>query len=108
MGQLTEKQKYEIIIRSELNQSSRFIADEMGINRKSVLKWIRKYKKDQNINRKKGSGRKRKTNKEDDKKIFTEIINENPIITTDEIKDKLKERNINLGTTTIKKKTKRK
>jgi hypothetical protein len=29
MGQLTEKQKYEVVIRSELNQSSRFIADEM-------------------------------------------------------------------------------
>jgi len=81
MVQLTEKQKYEIIVRDELNQSSRYIANEMKINRKSVLKWIKKYKNNKTINRKEGSGRKRKTNEEDDKIIFTEIINENPIIT---------------------------
>jgi len=74
----------------------------MKINRKGVLKWIKRYKKDKSINRHEGSGRKRKTNKEDDKKIFIEIINENPNITTEEIKDKLKEKNIDLGTTTIK------
>ena len=56
---LTEKQKYEIVIRSELNQSSNQIALEMNININTVYLWLRKYSKDGNIDRKTGSGRKK-------------------------------------------------
>lgn len=69
MVQLTEKQRYEIIVRNELGQSSRQISDELKINRKGVLKWIKRYKNEESIKRQQCSGRKRKTNKEDDKKI---------------------------------------
>ena len=106
MVQLTEKQKYEIIVRNELGQSSRQISDKMKINRKSALKWIKKYKNEESIKREKGSGRKRKTNKEDDKVIFGEMVNDDPNITTNEIQINLKDKNINLSTATIKKRLK--
>ena len=102
MIQFTEKQKYEIIVRNELGQSSRQIADEMNINRKGALKWINRYKNENSIKRKQGSGRKRKTNKNDDIQIIDEIKG-NPNVTTYEIQNKLQEKNINLSTATIKK-----
>ena len=41
MVQLTEKEKYEIIFRVEINkQSLREISKEMNINRSTVTKWI--------------------------------------------------------------------
>ena len=62
---LTEKQKYEIVIRSELNQSSNQIALEMDININTVYLWLRKYSKDGNIDRKIGSGKKKLSSDEE-------------------------------------------
>jgi len=60
MVQLTEKQKYEIIFRSEINSdSSRKISQDMKINRITVTKWLDKYNNENNIDRKVGSGRKK-------------------------------------------------
>jgi len=40
MVQLTNKLKYEIIVKSEMGMSSNKIAESMNINVKTVLKWI--------------------------------------------------------------------
>jgi len=60
MVQLTEKQKYEIIILREENYKIDEIATKMNNNRKTVMKWINNYQLNGNIDRKEGSGRKRK------------------------------------------------
>ncbi len=59
MVQLTEKQKYEIIVKHEMNINNTLIAKNMGINRLTVINWIRRYKNTDSIERKKGSGRKK-------------------------------------------------
>ena len=42
---MTEKQKYEIIFRNEVNkQSMNAIAKDMNITRETVTKWVKKYK----------------------------------------------------------------
>ena len=74
---LTEKQKYEIVIRSELNQSSNQIALEMDININTVYLWLRKYSKDGNIDRKIGSGRKKKLSSDEELVIINEIKRQN-------------------------------
>ena len=59
MSKLTEKQKYEIIIKHEMNISNSQIAKEMSITRPTVIKWIKRYNEEENVNRKIGSGRKK-------------------------------------------------
>ena len=60
MVQLTEKQKYEIIFRNEINkQSMNAISKDMKITRETLTKWIKKYKSEGNLDRTKGSGRKK-------------------------------------------------
>ena len=60
MVQMTEKQKYEIIFRNEVNkQSMNAIAKDMNIIRETVTKWVKKYKIEGNLDRTKGSGRKK-------------------------------------------------
>ena len=71
--QLTDKQKYEIVVRHELGHTNRRIAREMNINRNTVTKWIQKYTEDHNVERNKGSGRFRKTDKQQDNEIINEI-----------------------------------
>ena len=59
MVQMTEKQKYEIIFRNEVNkQSMNAIAKDMNITRETVTKWVKKYKIKGNLDRTKGSERK--------------------------------------------------
>ena len=55
--QLTEKQKYEIIVLREENYKINEIANKMKINRITVMKWINRYEKYKNIERKEGSGK---------------------------------------------------
>ena len=45
MVQLSEKQKYEIIILREQNHTINEIANKMKINRKTVMLWINNYEK---------------------------------------------------------------
>ena len=56
---LTEKQKYEIIIRHEMGLSDTLIARNLGISRSTVIRWIKRYEETETIKRKGGSGRKK-------------------------------------------------
>lgn len=53
---LTDLQKMEIVVKSNNGLSIRNIADSMCINRNTVQKWIYRYKTQNNLNRKRGSG----------------------------------------------------
>ena len=53
MVQLTDKQKYEIIVLRKQNYKINEIADKMNINRKTVMNWINNYEKNDNVDRKK-------------------------------------------------------
>jgi predicted DNA-binding protein YlxM (UPF0122 family) len=54
---LSEIQKFEIISKYyNLNMSMQKIADQMNISRHTVSLWINRYKKDKNLERKRGSG----------------------------------------------------
>ena len=55
--QLSIKQKYDIILRWENGNTTVQIASDMNISRKTVSKWINKYKLDEKTFLKKGSGR---------------------------------------------------
>ncbi len=60
MSQLTDKQKYEIIFRKDINKESfRTIAINMDINRATVTKWYNQYINEGHLNRNIGSGRKK-------------------------------------------------
>lgn len=59
MVQLTEKQKYEIIIKHEMGMNKSQIANDMKINRMTVINWINRYSDNNSILRKTGSGRKK-------------------------------------------------
>jgi len=100
MVQLNEKQKYEIIIKHELKHTILQISTDMKINRKTVMKWINKYKKDKTVNRQIGSGRKRKTSKREDNEI-SKLMKQNKFYTSGEIKIILSEKNINVSEDTI-------
>jgi transposase len=97
---LKEKDKYKIIILHELGYTYSSIAREMKVNRATVIKWIKKYKLDGNIDRKEGSGRPHKTTTEDDNKIIN-LIKTNKYATADKIKNKLDEDNINISKRTV-------
>lgn len=97
---LKEKDKYKIIILHELGHTSTSIAKEMNISRTTVIKWINKYKLDENVNRKEGSGRPYKTTEENDNKIL-DIIKQDKYATADKIKYELTKNNINISKMTI-------
>jgi len=59
MVQLTEKQKYEIIIKHEMNMNNTDISKSMGISRPTIIHWIKQYTETESIDRKEGSGRKK-------------------------------------------------
>jgi transposase len=98
--QLTDKQKYEIIVRHELGYTNKKIAKEMNINKNTVTKWIHKYVKDKNIDRNKGSGRLKKTNNEQDNEIINEIKT-NKLLTAPDIKENVEEKRIEISVRTV-------
>jgi len=59
MVQLTDKQKYEIIVKHEMNINNTEIAKSMNISRPTIINWIKRYKNNNSIDRKEGSGRKK-------------------------------------------------
>lgn len=65
------------------------IATQLGVSPSSVYRFIRKYKQTGKCDISKSSGRKPKTTKEQDDNIIEEVAN-NPFITSNEIKIKLK------------------
>ena len=89
--QLTEKQKYEIIILREQKNKIDDIAKKMEINRKTVMLWIRNYEINKNVDRKEGAGRKKITSIDDDN--IVNLIKENDDLTIKEIKNILEEEN---------------
>ena len=102
MVQLTEKQKYDIILKNEKGYSSRKIAEELCINKKTVLKWISVYKNTGFVKKINNGGRKRKTNNEIDKFIIDTMIQNNLNISLNVIKEILLcEKNINISRNTI-------
>jgi transposase len=60
MPQLSEKQKYEIIVKHEIGMNDSNIARDMNIARTTVIRWIKRYNNSKNISRHTGSGRKKK------------------------------------------------
>lgn len=98
--QLTDKQKYEIIVRHELKQTNKIIAKEMCINKNTVTKWIHKYAKDNNVDRNEGSGRLKKTNNEQDTEIINEIKN-NKLMTAPDVKEEIEKKQINVSVKTV-------
>ena len=55
--QLTEVQKFEIIIKHNEGLSMREIAKCMNINKNTVCTWITRYKNEGNVNKKKKVGK---------------------------------------------------
>ena len=100
MVQLSDKQKYEIIINYEKGYSTREISENMKINRKTVIRWIKRYNDKNSVRRKEGSGRKKKTNIEEDMKIIDEL-EENSCFSSREIKLNLENDGLLLSTRTI-------
>ena len=70
MVQLTEEQKYEIIFKYKMGNSIKQISNDMSINKNTVNKWLIRYKNQGNIDRKEGSGRRKKINDEMGKLII--------------------------------------
>ena len=101
MVQLTNKLKYEIIVKSEMGMSSNKIAESMNINVKTVLKWINRYKNENTIECKSKSGRKKKIDDNIDNNIADCILDCNSNITLDIIKNKLKKKKINISKSSI-------
>ena len=98
---LTDKQKYGIITLYEAKYSTREIAKELKINRKAVMRWINRYIDTGSIDRKSGSGRKRKTTKKQDNVIIKELQKNNNMLTATEIKNKIKNKKIIVSKNTI-------
>src|SRR5437870_12061150 len=96
---LDEKRKYEIVVRDELGQSAIQISDEMDINIKTVYLWLGRYAIDHTVERLLGSGRKKLTNKQENI-IIEEIRNDN-LLTSEDIKENIKERNVVVSDKTI-------
>ena len=100
MVQLTEKQKYQIIVLREEQYKINEIAHKVGINRKTVMNWINTYEKTGNIKRKIGSGRKNITMPSEDE-IIINIVKEDNDLSIKDIKNMLEEYNIIVSNTTI-------
>lgn len=98
--QLTDKEKYQIIILREEQYKINEIATKMNINRKTVMKWINSYEKNNNIERKEGSGRKKITLREDDEFII-DVIKKDNDLSIGEIKNILKENDIMVSKSTV-------
>ncbi len=97
--QLSQYQKYKIIFMHEQNNSILSIAEELGINRHTVSKWIVRYS-NSNFKRLKGSGRPKKCTNEIWLTISKEIT-DNKYITLGEIPNNIKN-TIKLSISTIK------
>ena len=75
---LNDNQKHEIIVKYKLNIPIRTIATQMNINKATVSLWISKYKKKEDLQIKKGRGRKRQITDEQEKTIV-KLMSENKL-----------------------------
>ena len=101
MVQLSEKLKYEIIIKKEMGLTATQIAIEMNINIKTVLKWISRYKNQNTIENLPKKGRNKKITDEFDKNIIECVFEciSKPILSN--INDKLQKRNIHVSISSL-------
>ncbi len=98
--QLTEKQKYEIVVLYENHYNITKIATKMNINRKTVMKWINRYRNTNTVKRKKGSGGRKVTSNAEDK-IIIDLINKDNDLSINELKTILEGNDIYTSYSTI-------
>lgn len=102
--QLSVKQRFQIIFLHEIGKTKKTIAHMMGVNKNTVTKWLQEYSKNKTVelplvDRKKRKC-KRKTNHDQDMEIIQELKNNN-YLTASNIAEIVKEKNINVSTSTI-------
>src|SRR5208283_1253404 len=97
---LTIEQKHEIIIRYNMNISTRKIADDMMINQRTVILWINKYKNKEELIIKKGRGRKNKLTNEQEL-IIVDLMYKNKFWKIPELKLELAKIKINVSENTL-------
>ena len=100
MPNLNEYQKYEIIVKYNMNIPIRQIANEMKINKSTVLLWIKKYKTQQKMEIKKGRGRKNKLTS-DQENIIIDLMYKNKYWKIPELKFQLEKIGINVSEDTL-------
>lgn len=96
---LTDKQKYEIIVKSEMGYTIREIAKNMKVNKNTVSLWLKRYSDTNKVNRKNGSGRKRIIGEEKEKQIIEDMDVMN--INAKQINNKLKKDGIQISDNTV-------
>ena len=101
MVQLSEKLKYEIIIKKEMGLTATQFAIEMNINIKTVLKWISRYKNQNTIENLPKKGRNKKITDEFDKNIIECVFECISKPTLSNINDKLQKRNIHVSISSL-------
>jgi transposase len=96
---LSAQRKYEIIEKYKNGNTMNQIAISMAINEKTVIRWLKRYINNNNVDRKKREYKK-KTTIEDDKLIMSTAAKDDKF-TLQTIKNKLKDDNIIISKTTI-------
>ena len=100
MTNLNEIQKHEIIVKYKMNITVRQITKDMGINKSTVQLWIKKYKENENLEIKKGRGRKKKIS-EDQEKMIVDLMYSNKYWKIPNLKVELEKLNIYLSENTL-------
>jgi transposase len=98
---LSEKKKYEIIVKYEMGLTIREISKDMKIGKNTVSRWLKQYRNYNNVNRKQGSGRKKIINENNTDYLLNEIKKDNTL-TTKILAEKIKkEKQINVTAETV-------
>ena len=87
-AQLSEETKCMIIDKLLAGMSQSIVATEHGVSQTAISKLFAKFKKYRTVERRKGSGRPRKTSSGDDNLIFS-IVQRNHFVTGKELKEEL-------------------
>lgn len=83
-GQLNSKERAAIVAFTEAGKSIREISNTLGIAQSTVVCWQKRHRDTGDVERKAGSGRPRKTNPEEDRRIRAAVAAK-PITTAREI-----------------------
>ena len=98
---LTEPEKNEVVVLRKYGFTINKIASLMHINRKTVMLWSQRKNETGSIDRKKGSGRPRITDADEDKKIVEIIKEQKENINIDNVQKNLKEHEIIISNDTL-------
>lgn len=96
---LSEKQKYIIIDKYVNGYTINEIADCMKINKKTVIRWLKRYTSTNNVDGKQRITQKCTTVEEDNK--ITKLIEKNEKLNLQQIVNELKNNNIIISKTTV-------